>query len=344
MQNVKTFAQDIHFSQFYECSPLLNPAITGVTNNLRATIEYRDQWRSVSVPYKTFCASFEMKFNQKQWNKGNEANEFHKKLSNNLAWGISFFSDKAGDGNMGLTQVNLSLSSQVRLDENMSVAAGLQGSFAQRSVDYSRFIWPDQYNGSVYDQNINPNENFSGKNFTYGDFAAGILWTYGRGEMYMTANDEIKANAGLAVYHIVQPKEKFLGGSAEVLNLRYVLHGGLLFGIKNSNLDIAPSFMVNVQGPSKEILFGTLLKYHLREDSRYTGNIKSMVFSLGGYYRSSDAIIPTVMLEIGQYAICVSYDVNVSSLNAASSSRGGIELTLRFVGTNAFLNQNKSRF
>jgi type IX secretion system PorP/SprF family membrane protein len=344
LNTITVTAQDIHFSQFYECSSLLNPALTGVTNNLRATLEYRDQWRSVTVPYKTFCASFEMKFNQKQWEKGGQGNQFHKKLSHNLSWGISVFSDKAGDGNMGLTQVNLSLSSQVPLSEKMSVAAGVQGSFSQRSIDYTKLIWPDQYNGVVYDQNINPNENIAGNNFTYGDLAAGILWKFGKGEMYMSSNDEIKANAGLAVYHIVQPEERFLAGNSEFINLRYVFHGGALFGIKNSNLDIAPTFMINLQGSTKEIVFGTLLKYQLREDSRYTGNIKGMVFSLGGYYRNLDAIIPNVMLEMGQYALSVSYDVNVSELKSASSFRGGIELTLRFIGTNPFLNQNKSRF
>jgi type IX secretion system PorP/SprF family membrane protein len=337
-------AQDIHFSQFYETPSLLNPALTGATNNLRASLQYKNQWSSVTVPYKTVAASFEMKFNQKEWEQGDNANQFSKKLSRGLAGGISFFSDRAGDGDMGLTQATFSIACQVPLDEKNALSLGLQASIAQRSIDYSKLIWPNQYNGSGYDPNINPGENFSSSKFIYGDYVAGLLWTYGKGEMYMTANDEIKANAGISFYHLGRPAASYFSSTSEMLNTRFVAHGGLVFGIKNSSLDIAPSFLLNYQGPTKEIIAGTLFKYNLREDSKYTGNVKSAFASIGGYYRNNDAVIPTVLLEIGQYALGISYDVNVSGLHAASQYRGGMEIMLRFVGTNPFLYQNKPRF
>jgi type IX secretion system PorP/SprF family membrane protein len=336
-------AQDIHFSQFYETPALLNPAMTGATSNLRASLQYKSQWGSVTVPYKTFAASFEMKFNQNWEQQGSNANQVQKKFSKGLAGGISFFSDRAGDGNMGLTQATLSIANQIPLDDKNALSVGLQGSFVQRSVDYTKLIWPNQYNGTGYDPNINAGENFSNSDFIYGDYVAGLLWTFGKGEMYMTANDEVKANAGISFHHLSKPKESFSDAS-EFLNMRFVAHGGMVFGIKNSSLDIAPSFVLNFQGPAKEIVVGTLLKYNLREDSKYTGNIKSAFVSLGGYYRNNDAIIPMMLLEIGQYALGISYDVNVSGLRAASHARGGLEIMLRFVGTNPYLYQNKPRF
>lgn len=338
------YSQDIHFSQFYDSPALLNPAMTGVMSNLSASLQYKNQWSSVTVPYQTLAASFEMKFNQRAWEQGSQSNILYRKAAHNLAGGISFFRDKAGDGNMGLTQVNLSLASQVPLSQNNSISAGLQASIAQRSIDYSKLIWPNQYNGTGYDQNINPGEDVSSNKFFYTDFAAGLLWTYGKGEMYMTANDEIKANAGIAIYHISEPKQGFLSTNSETLNIRYVVHAGMCYGFKNTSNSIAPSFMLNLQGPSKELVIGALFKHRLREDSKYTGNIKSAQVSIGGYYRNSDAIIPTVLLEMGQYALGVSYDVNVSNLHVASTHRGGIEIMLRFVGTNPFLYQNKPRF
>jgi type IX secretion system PorP/SprF family membrane protein len=337
------YSQDIHFSQFNEFPSQLNPAITGVTNNLRASLQYKTQWGSVTVPYKTYGASFEMKFNQKPWEQ-EDNNQFYKKATKNMSWGISVFNDKAGDGDMGLTQANFSLSSPVALNEKNTLAIGLQASFAQRSLDYTKLIWPDQYNGSTYDVSMNSGENFSSSKFTYGDFAAGLLWTYGKGEMYMTANDEVKANAGVALYHINKPKETYISNTAELMDMKVVVHGGLIFGIKNTNLDIAPSFMLDFQGPAKEIVAGTLFKYNLREDSKYTGNVKSATVSVGGYYRNNDAIIPTLLLEIGQYALGISYDLNVSDLSTASTHRGGIELTLRFVAPNPFLYTNKPRY
>jgi type IX secretion system PorP/SprF family membrane protein len=337
-----SFAQDIHFSQFYETPSLLNPALTGVSNNLRGSLQYKNQWGSVTVPYKTFAASFEMKFNQKDW-EGNGAGGVHKSVSKNLAGGISFLSDKAGDGAMGTTQVTFSLASQVFLDAKNSLGVGLQASLAQKSIDQSKLIWPNQYNGSSYDQSINPVENFSSGKFIYGDYAAGILWTYGKGEMYMTANDEIKANAGVTLHHINRPKESYISDISETANMRFVVHGGLVFGIKNTSVGIAPSFMLNYQGTSKEIIFGSLFKYALRDDSKYTGNIKSAMISIGGYYRNNDAIIPTLLLEMGQYAFGLSYDINVSDLHVASNYHGGVEIMLRFSGSNPFLYQSKPR-
>ena len=55
-------AQDIHFSQYNETPSLLNPALTGTQYVIAASAIYKDQWRSVTVPYKTFGASYEMKF------------------------------------------------------------------------------------------------------------------------------------------------------------------------------------------------------------------------------------------------------------------------------------------
>lgn len=56
------YSQDFHFSQFNETPDLVNPALTGVSNIMRASIIYRDQWRSVTVPYTTYGVSVESRF------------------------------------------------------------------------------------------------------------------------------------------------------------------------------------------------------------------------------------------------------------------------------------------
>ena len=38
-------AQDFHFSQYNENPALVNPALTGATSALRASLVYKDQWR-----------------------------------------------------------------------------------------------------------------------------------------------------------------------------------------------------------------------------------------------------------------------------------------------------------
>jgi hypothetical protein len=49
------YAQDISFSQFYDQPLLRNPALAGIfTGDVRFTASYRNQWQSVTIPYRTF--------------------------------------------------------------------------------------------------------------------------------------------------------------------------------------------------------------------------------------------------------------------------------------------------
>jgi len=58
-------AQDIHFSQINETPLLINPANAGLGCDMRAILNYRTQWSSVTTPYKTFAASYEVKLLKK---------------------------------------------------------------------------------------------------------------------------------------------------------------------------------------------------------------------------------------------------------------------------------------
>ena len=48
----------------------------------------------------------------------------------------------------------------------------------------------------------------------------------------------------------------------------------------------------------------------------------------GAFYRYNDAIIPVFKLRYKDLSFGFSYDVNVSTLKAASAMRGGYEITL----------------
>src|SRR3982751_342099 len=56
------FAQDIHFSQFFEAPLLRNPALAGLfSGDMRFQAVYRTQWQSVTVPYQTTSLNGEFK-------------------------------------------------------------------------------------------------------------------------------------------------------------------------------------------------------------------------------------------------------------------------------------------
>lgn len=340
----EAYAQDIHFSQFNQTPSLINPALTGSSSVLRASLINRDQWRSVTVPYKTFGAFIEMKFKPTNWTDVDpHLTRTFKKTFSRIACGLSFFSDKAGDGNMGISQVNLSFASFVPISRNNSLSLGLQASIVQRTLDFSKLIFPVQYNGSGYDPNISNRENAALQNYIYPDFACGVNWSYGYSQKAIAANDEFKSNVGVSIYHINRPKQNFLIGSDERLSMKYNLHCDFLIGIKNTNIGLAPTCLVAIQKTSLEILGGTLIKYYFHEESKYTGTIKRSSFGLGAFYRNKDAVILSTLIEYKQYAIGFSYDINTSKLSIASSGKGGPEVFIRFSSANPFLYQMKTK-
>lgn len=336
-------SQDIHFSQFYEAPTMLNPAMTGVHHSTRASAHYKDQWRSVTVPYTTVGGSFEMRFNTNEWERISSRTEFYKLARRRVSGGFSFFSDKAGDGNMGLTQLQLSLSSSIPVGPKSVLVGGIAGGVSQRSVNYSKLIFPKQYDGAGYDPNMESGENFAGGNSYYADFAGGLVWSYKQGESSIRGNDHTKITIGTSVFHFNQPRYSYLGNGSEHLYARFMLHGQLEKGIDNTNVSLVPAFMFALQGPTKELLAGGMVKFKLKDDTKYTGYIKGSNFCLGAYYRNRDAIIANVLMEFGSYGIGFSYDLNVSKLNNASGGRGGFEVMIKYVTPNPFLYQSSPR-
>jgi hypothetical protein len=98
-----------------------------------------------------------------------------------------------------------------------------------------------------------------------------------------------------------------------------------------------------MQGSSKEILAGLMVKYYIKDDSKYTGFLKRSSIGIGANYRAGDAFIPSILIEFGRFAIGYSYDINTSKLAKASNAKGGSEITLRMVTPTAFLYQRRSK-
>jgi len=319
------YTQDIHFSQFYQTPLLINPALTGSFNgDMRAIINYKDQWRSIAAPYKTMGLSYDMSLLKEKWEH------------NYLGAGVSFFNDRVAKFNWGVTQINLSLSSIISLNDQHKVSAGFQGGIAQRSINSTDLKWDSQFNGQNYDATLSSGETENFNSRVFGDLSAGVSWSFAKEQSTMSANDHFKANAGVALYHINKPKRGFSSYEISKLDRRFVLHGGTYIGIKNTKVTLIPSVLYMKQGSSQEINFGGMIRYRLKEEAKYTGFVKEAAVLFGGHYRTKDAFIPSFMLEIANFALGISYDVNTSGLKIASSGQGGIEISLRYITPNPF--------
>lgn len=318
LQCPSVIAQDVHFSQFSQTPLLVNPALTGSFNgDNRAHLNYRNQWKSVGAPFTTYALSYDMTILKKKWD--------HSYL------GVGFFAlnDKAGDTQFSTTQLSLSVSGVVVVNKAHRISLGLQGGFVQRSLNSTVLQWGNQFDNGVYNPSLASGETGDLSPYSYGDFTAGISWNYQLSELLMT-------NAGAALYHLNKPTQNFATLSTERLYSKLVLHIDGHIGIKGTNWAFRPSFLFLNQGPSNEINFGTMIRYQIREGSKYTGYIKETALSLGGYYRNRDSFIPSIFLEVANIAVGISYDINISGLATVSKGRGGVEIALRYINPNPF--------
>lgn len=333
---IKLSCQDIHFSQIVFSPSNLNPALVGANYNNLGSIIYKNQWQSISSPYRTIYGSYSQRITS-----------IKKQQTSNGFWGagIGFYSDKAGDSNMGTTSGNISFAYHIKINKKSTLGASIQPIFASRSINPTNVKWGTQYETGVgYNSNINSNENIAPQSFNYLDLGAGVLYTYKSSERYMTANDKRSLNIGLALYHISSPRYNFTNNTNDKLNRRYTGFINGQFGIQNSNISLLPGLYYNHQGNQNEVLFGTYFQYLLKAESHYTGMFKGSSVSFGTFLRAKDAIVLKMMLNYQQYSFGFAYDLNISNLDRATQARGGIEIAICFMSPNPFGNGTSVKF
>lgn len=331
LQTSNLQAQDIHFSQNYFTPLELNPANAGSEYDIRAGLNYRTQWASVTEPFVTMMASYDM--------------NFKKSKTGFFAGGIHIFNDKAGDSKMNQTQANLAIAYHVYLNEKNTLGAGFQGGYFQRSINMSNLSWGSQYDGLRYDDQIASGESTDLSSVKAIDFSSGINWTYRKGERYMTGNDHMLLITGVSIQHINKPKTEYNDIINDPLYYRWIGHFNGIIGVPNSPISFLPSVVYLHQGSLNEIMVGANFGYKFKEASKYTGNMKGGTIGLGAQYRLKDAFVITSFIEIANYTVGVSYDLNTSDLSSASKSYGAFEVALRYVYPSPFAgSKNNARF
>jgi len=313
---ISGYGQDVHFSQFYSAPLLLNPGATAAFDGkFRAGIHFRNQWSSIGSPYQTYSASAEMALLKK---KGGD---------NSLGVGLVMFGDKAGNAALKRTQFNFSLSYNAKLNDQHNLALGLQGGYAQRSIDNDVLQWGSQYNGTSYDKNIERPYTSEFSNASYIDLSSGLLWNYQISNM-------AEVSAGAALFHLNTPQQSLLDNGDDKLARKIIVHGEGRIAKRKSDLAYFPNFMFALQGSMMEINAGAMVRYMLKEGAKYTGFIKGNAFYFGGNYRFRDAVIIAAALEIADWKLGLSYDINISGLKKATLGRGGFEISLVYQAKN----------
>ena len=136
---------------------------------------------------------------------------------------------------------------------------------------------------------------------------------------------------GAAVHHLNKPTQNFYLRSTYYLPMRFVGNMQARMDFKGTKLSLLPSLVYLRQASASEITIGTHLRYRFKNGTKVTGNSTEQGINFGVYYRLNDAIIPQLNVDLGKYAVGVSYDINVSKFTQVSRYNGGIELYLKYM-------------
>lgn len=326
-------AQDYHFSNPKTISLSLNPALAGTGySTFHISSAYRSQWTSVASPFTTIAGNADIAFLKDPNNPRQNAY---------FGTGLDFYSDKAGDANMGLTQVNLSFSATVPLDDYNYLSAGIQGGLGQRKINFSNLYFANQYTGEGFDNTINSGEinNLSGP--TYADLAAGVVYHYNSSMNKFWENNRTELQIGISTYHLTQPQVSLMQNGSDKLYRKYVLFSSLYYDIANTKLALLPALYYFTQGPHSELLFNFYLRNKIKEASSKVNTLNEVSLYFGLSYRHKDALIPSFGLSFGDFWINAAFDVNISSLSEVSRYNGAMEFTLRYNNLSRLLKKAK---
>lgn len=310
MNTSAIFAQDPHFSQFFASPLTLNPAFTGkFDGTVRVAGNYRNQWPTINRAFQTTTASVDFGL-------------LRNKLAFGDTWGVGLmgFSDQSANGAVKFNYASISTAYHKALDEDgyQQIGAGFQVTFANMMVNTTQLKFEDQLTSSGFTGVTNEvfrNNNLKGN---YVDVNAGVLYTG-------STSDRNNYYAGISVYHVNRPRQRFTG-AYYLMEPRWTFHGGGFFPL-GEDISFHTSGIFSQQGGANELVVGGALQYNLSESEAE----KPVSFYAGSWIRMKDAIIPYIGLEFNDFRLGVTYDVNTSELKAASESRGGIEISLIYI-------------
>jgi type IX secretion system PorP/SprF family membrane protein len=302
--------QDIHFAQFYELPLLRNPALAGIFNGkIRLTAAYRNQWESITVPYRTMALGTEIKML-----RGLADGDF-------MTFGLQITNDEAGDSKLKRTQFLPVLNYHKLLNEEKSTLLSLafMGGIVSESFDPTQLKFDDQFVNGSYSSTNTTSQTFTSTSFRYLDATAGL-------SLSSLINENVKFYIGASLFHFNNPNLTFMKDQSLKLNRKWGFNTGVTIKTSTDGKIVLYGDHFR-QGANRITQVGFLYSRSFIPATDET----QLSFSAGAIYRLNDALVPVAKLNRNKLSLGLSYDTNISSLKKASHFKGGFELTLSLI-------------
>jgi len=301
--------QDVQFSQYYNSALYTNPAFAGTGNNTRFGTNYRTQWTNVAKPYTTFAL----------WGD-------HFIESARSGVGLWIMRDAQGQTRTHSTEVNVSYSYLIPLENGWAFRPGLQLGFAVRDANYVNALFGDQINnnGVTGAPSTDPILQYNPSKIYANVGAGGLIYNknfwFGLGLNHLNTPNQSVSNAkgfDLPVLINIQTGYKILLNNPGGVYGKYRPAG-------MKEVSFTPTLNFKSQGSNNQLDIGFYYKFEpLLLGLWYRG---IPILSTNGK-PNNEALIPMIGLAQKGWSVMYSYDYTISSLTNQQSG-GSHEISI----------------
>ncbi len=312
-----TQAQISHYSQFYTTPLFIGPSFAGLTGGSRVALNWRDQWPAVPGTFTTYSATFD---------------HYFPRAKSGL--GALVYRDKAGSGNLALTETGLQYSYKLKIGEKRGnsnnewfLQPGIYFKYSQRTIDFYKLTFGDmiRYDGATVSSTT---ENPPLPKKGYLDFATSLL---GYTDKYW---------AGVTVDHLLRPDQSLTLEGKSKLPLKISAYGGIKILLSKRR-----NRFTQYGRTPESLTFTTHYRYQNGYDQLDVGAYWSrdpiilgawfrgmpVLDKMNGGYQNIDAIIVLLGYSITKnLRIGYSYDITISKLLGNTGGAHEISLVYEF--------------
>lgn len=287
-------AQDVEFTQFINNPIYLNEGMYGINGGPRIIFNYRNQWPAMQRAFETYAVSYDQHFDQ---------------IGGGV--GIQIMSDNQANGILRTTSFSAGYNHFFKVDDKTGIRAGMSAGIFQKSLDWSRLLFYDQFDlSTTLPVNASTTEQVP-------DFSNKTLLDIGAGMVLFTKH----TYGGIAIKHLNQPNESYFKTYKSNLPVRFSINFGTEIKTKKGkDTYISPNIMLTTQAKFTQVQGNVIF------------NANPVLFGIGyrNAIRNSDAIVFFAGIRKGVFKTVYSYDNTYSNIRGKSGGAHELSLILNF--------------